>query len=494
MRVADLLGPRWAGGARPDAVALEGPLGDRRTELSQAQMAAAVVALVAALPKEPQRIGVLSNHRLEAYLTVLASVVGGHTFVPLNPKFPLPRLRTIVDLADLHLVVHDAETSELADQLGRPLLDATQQTVGRGRLGETPARLAALGERKLDPSAVAYTMFTSGSTGTPKGVPVTFASLTAYVHNLCQLVPLAVDARHTQFFDLSFDLSMHDIFVSQHSDGVLVGPSKIDHLMPGGYVRRERIDVWFSVPLLGAQLARAGRPEGVDGVATMLFCGEALPMETVAGCRAWLRDGGTVWNLYGPTEATIAFTGHCVGEDEPIVGSASIGRPFGSNRVAILQEDGGTTAADTVGEEGELLLGGEQVFTGYSTPAPSPFVDHLGEPFYRSGDLVRVDHAGLYYRGRVDSQVKYRGYRVELGEIEAAMRRTFGLHAVAVVLRGEGSDAELKAYYLAVEADAPPDLAALGETLPPYMIPGTATALESMPTNANGKIDRKVLP
>ena len=457
-------------------------------------------AIATRFPGRHPRIGVLSNHQLETYVTVLASVAGGHTFVPLNPKFPEHRLQQIVELAGLDVVVHDSETAALAPVVasGTPLLDASALlTSALATPADDTTALAVMGRvgaTEVDPDAVAYVMFTSGSTGTPKGVPVTYGSLSAYVTSICALIDFPVDARHTQFFDLSFDLSIHDVFVSHHADGVLVAPTRIDHMMPAAYVRRERIDVWFSVPLLGAQLARAARPEGVDGLGIMMFCGEALPMETVDGCRSWLRDGGQIWNLYGPTEATIAFTGHLVGADEPVVGAASIGSPFGSNMVALLHDDGSTSEATALGAEGELLLGGPQVFGGYSTPAASPFVEHEGRTFYRSGDLVRVEPIGLYYRGRVDSQVKYRGYRIELGEIESAMRQTFGLHSVAVVLRGEGATAELRAYHLASEARGELDLAALGDLLPSYMIPSNTTALDVMPTNANGKIDRRNLP
>jgi len=503
VRISDLLGPRSSGGFRPETIAYEGPIGGTRRGLSQAETAQAVGALreqcEATRPARPLRIGVLSNHQLETYLTVLASVAGGHAFVPLNPKFPTHRLEQIVELAALDLVVHDATTAEAAPAIAgaTPLLDATRVTTEALAVSPSTAAddpFAVVGALEVEADRLAYMMFTSGSTGTPKGVPVTYGSLTAYVTSICALIDFPTDARHTQFFDLSFDLSIHDIFVSFHADGVLVAPTRVDLMMPGAYVRRERIDVWFSVPLLGAQLARATRADDVTGLRVVQFCGEALPMETVDGCRAWLRPDGEIWNLYGPTEATIAFTAHLVGADEPVVGAASIGRPFGDNLVALLADDGSTSDADALGSEGELLLGGPQVFAGYSTPAPSPFVEHRGQQYYRSGDLVRVEPSGLYYRGRVDSQVKYRGYRIELGEIESAMRSTFGLRSVAVVMRGEGAEAELRAYHLAAEADGDLDLTRLGATLPSYMVPVTSTALETMPTNANGKIDRRALP
>lgn len=216
-------------------------------------------------------------------------------------------------------------------------------------------------------------------------------------------------------------------------------------------------------------------------------------METVAACRPWLADGGRMWNLYGPTEATIAFTAADVTDSSRTDGNASIGRPFGVNRTAMLTADGTVATEPRLGDEGELLLGGPQVFAGYSTDAPSPFVEDNGTNWYRSGDLVRIDAEGVYFRGRVDSQVKFRGYRIELGEIETVARRTFGLKTLAVVVSGEGVDARLVLFHLAGETADVLDLQQLATDLPNYMIPAEAVALDAMPTNQNGKIDRRAL-
>jgi non-ribosomal peptide synthetase component F len=336
-------------------------------------------------------------------------------------------------------------------------------------------------------------MFTSGSTGTPKGVPISYSNLAAYVEGVTGLLAIPEGARFSQFFDLSFDLSMHDIFVSMRHRGTLVAPTAVDMMMPGAYVARERIDAWFSVPLVGAQLGAGKLREDFPGFRSMLFCGEALPMETVAACRPWLAAGGRMWNLYGPTEATIAFTAADVTESVRADGNASIGRPFGVNRTAMLAADGTVVDQPQLGDEGELLLGGPQVFAGYSTDAPSPFVEGTSTRWYRSGDLVRIDDEGVYFRGRVDSQVKFRGYRIELGEIETVARRTFGLKTVAVVVSGEGVDARLVLFHLTGEAAGAIDLQRLGTDLPSYMIPAEAMALDAMPTNQNGKIDRRAL-
>lgn len=498
MLLADLLGERLTSDD-PRSSVFEGPLAGTRTALDLADTRIALRRLGQLLSSggARRRVGILGNHQLETYLAVLACATGQHTFVPLNPKFPAQRLRDLVALADLDVVLTDPSMLGVSADLvpGKPVVDVSE-VVRRPREVDEEAQAERWAAEALsapvDPGHTAYLMFTSGSTGVPKGVPISFGNLTNYVRGVSELLDIEHGLRHTQFFDLSFDLSMHDLFVTNYLGGTLVAPSMIDLLVPSGYLTRERIDVWFSVPLLGAQLGRAPRHQAYPGLRHLLFCGEALPMETVEACRGWLADGGHLWNLYGPTEATIAFTAARVTESERPEGNASIGRPFGGNRVALLS---GQQVEDRLeeGHEGELLLGGPQVFDGYSTDVASPFLDVDGTRWYRSGDLVRIDHEGVYFRGRVDSQVKYRGYRIELGEIETVCRAAYGLRTVAAVLHGQAADASIVAYYLAEELGGDLDPARLADRLPAYMVPTAFVPLAEMPVNSNGKIDRNQL-
>lgn len=501
MRLVDVIGTRLDSGS-DDLVAYEGPIGGERTVVDLASTAVAVRRLEAELEshrvgESPLRIGILSNHQVETYLSVLAAVLGRHSFVPLNPKFPNGRLEQILALGGVDLVLHDAGTVEKLASLetNLPTMDVSAlitEPIAPDEVAAAAEWRADLSSREVDEDHVAYVMFTSGSTGTPKGVPVTYGSLGHYVRGLADAVGMERGLRYTQFFDLSFDLSIHDIFISNYLWGTLVAPSPVDLLLPSGYVARERIDAWFSVPILGAQLGRSDPKPEFGGIRHILFCGEALPMETVIACKAWLTESGDIWNLYGPTEATIAFTAARVTESERTSGNASIGLPFGENEVAL--EVGGEVRRDLNEDlEGELLLGGPQVFAGYSTDAPSPFLVEGEARWYRSGDLVRVDHEGVYFRGRLDSQVKFRGYRIELGEIEVAARQAYDLNTVAVVLTGDQDDPRLVMFYLDSEHEDAIDPRSLDDLVPSYMVPGSFVALADMPLNQNGKIDRKAL-
>ncbi|MGA0862369.1 MAG: AMP-binding protein [Ilumatobacteraceae bacterium] len=471
----------------------EGAIGDERRSVTSAESMAMLRALTARLDGA-SRVGVFSNHRVETYLAAVASAMSRATFAPLNPSFPAARLRRVVELADLDVIVCDSSTVAQCEELfaGVSVVNVTDVVASVVPDDSDAAWMEVQLTDEVDEGAIAYLMFTSGSTGDPKGVPVSYGSLAAYLRGITELVGIPKGLRHSQFFDLSFDLSMHDIFVSRVLDGTLVAPKPVDLMMPGAFVARERIDAWFSVPVLGALLGRSKKRDGYEGLRHMLFCGEALPMETVAACRAHLAPGGRMWNLYGPTEATIAFTAAEVTALDRSSGTAPIGLPFGDNTCALL--DGETIDTNPQeGAEGELLLGGPQVFAGYSTEAPSPFVDGEGARFYRSGDLVRMERAGIEFRGRVDSQIKWRGYRIELAEIETAIRAEFGLNTVAVVLSKTTSGPTISAWCVSTECGDAPDLERLRGTLPEYMIPSTIVVLDEMPLNANGKIDRGAL-
>jgi amino acid adenylation domain-containing protein len=470
--------------AHPSRLAVDGA---RQGQLTYAQLMDAVSGLLPVLEGK-HSIGVLSNRRAETYQAVLAPFFAGKPFTPLNPSFPLDRLRAIAALSGVDLVLCDSSTRDLAGQLGLPfhcVADAAVQEASTSTVWPHLAKAA------MDDEAIAYRMFTSGSTGEPKGVPIPCAALAHYVDAIRELLEFPQGARFSQCFDISFDLSMHDIFVALASGGTIVPASDMQLLMPHSYIAKRAIDVWFSVPMLAMVAARGQGEKPVDHrLSIALFCGEPLPMDYVRRFRPFLLDGAPLWNLYGPTEATIAFTAQCVGEDDEPFAIAPLGDPFGDNRIAIL-DDAGNIAPVTEGALGELLLGGPQVFGGYLPARIDPFVDGPSGRFYRSGDLVRFEGGKLHHLGRIDSQVKLRGHRIELAEVEAAFRNLLGCEAAAAFLHGELDAAELRvAYQRSSDIE---DTGPIERALPDYMVPGRILRLAELPVNVNGKVDRKQL-
>lgn len=442
------------------------------------------------LPNPKGPIGILANRNAEAYVAVLACFLSGVPFIPLNPKFPFQRLEKIAELSGIEAAVYVHDQTDVVERLGIHAINATEIITGIDKHTD-PAELNVAAP---DGGRVAYQMFTSGSTGEPKGVPITESNLSAYVEEMCKLVNADPGEKFSQTFDLSFDLSMHDIFVCFSSGGSLVIASDMDLLMPARYIQREELDIWFSVPML-ATIANRGATinAGAHRLRLALFCGEALPLSTAQLFdHTFVQPDGATWNLYGPTEATIALTAQNIRNVKTDASVAPLGLPIGHSTIAILQDDG-SVAIDLEDEmEGELLAAGPQVFSGYQ-PAVSKetFVDHLDERYYRTGDMIRVVSGELHYLGRIDQQVKIRGYRVELGEVEAVFRRTFDIDTAAAVLTEHAGEHHICLAYEGQKDIV--ELSALESKLPDYMIPKALKRMERLPTNVNGKIDRKAL-
>ncbi|WP_120077086.1 amino acid adenylation domain-containing protein [Aurantiacibacter odishensis] len=439
-----------------------------------------ITAAIAASVAGDGPVAIFANRSLEAYVAVLACFRFGRTFVPLNPSFPPERLKVILEQSGARECLFEAKHEKLVASLGCP-----------ARLIDLSIDSKNAIPPPVDEEDLAYHLFTSGSTGAPKGVPVSHGSLSHYVENIIETVGIAKHQRATQFFDLSFDLAIHDIFVTLATGGTLVPASDMAQMMPHRFVAANDIDLWFSVPLLAVTASRGQAAMPAERrLKQALFCGEALPGAYAKAMRELLVPNGELWNLYGPTEATIAFTAHRLEEKDFDSNVVPLGRPFGSNRIAILAGD--TTVAAEDGAEGELLLGGPQVFDGY-LPAieKDPFVtDAAGERLYRTGDLVRCIDGELRFLGRLDNQVKIRGHRVELSEIETACLRVAGVEAAVAVLVGDGANQRI---LIAYQGDPKADFDELRTQLPSYMLPKEARRFPVLPTNSNGKIDRRAV-
>lgn len=456
----------------------------RASDMSYIELAAFAAAIADAFDALPKgdSIGILSTRRWEAYAAVLACFFAGRCFVPLNPELPKDRLANIVQQGHVGLVIHDATTADLASGLDVSVCDPADMGTSLRKLSDFPVP---------NSEAIAYHMFTSGSTGEPKGVPVSYESLAHYIETARAALGLHQAGRYSQLFDLGFDLAMHDIFVAFANGGTLVPAGKLDLLMPHSYIHKKKIDHWFSVPMLAMVAARGSiDAESKHRLKSALFCGEPLPMAYARDFRRFVAADEPIWNLYGPTEATIAFTCKRVDFCHDEAGIVPLGTPFGRNKIAVETEDRSIVEVNE-GIEGELLLGGPQIFSGYSPATDTECFTATNPVYYRSGDLVRMSGGELYHLGRTDSQIKLRGYRIELGDVEAAVRRAFDLDILASVVIGEGEGRQIALAYVADEEITATDR--LNIFLPSYMIPHRWMRVHDMPLNINGKIDRNAL-
>lgn len=311
------------------------------------------------------------------------------------------------------------------------------------------------------------------------------SNLAAYLHHVLSTCSFTQDDRFTQFFALTFDLSVHDLFVCWASGACLCVPDAHAALRAASFVRENNITVWFSVPSVVAvmQRMRSLTDNAMPTLRYAFFCGEALTWPVVRSfCGA--AAGARVINLYGPTEATIAITQYVIrGDEGPMQGGlVPIGMPFNGSSVRI--------------EEEELLLGGLQLAAGYVNDdilTERAFVLRNNERWYRTGDRVRRDSEGvLHFRGRMDDQVKVLGHRVEPAEVDATIASLLGSGSSATV-PVIGPDSTRLVTFIDVLIDIGPLLERCRATLPPYMVPERIVVLSAFPLTAHGKVDRKQL-
>ncbi|GLZ01177.1 AMP-binding protein [Actinoplanes sp. NBRC 103695] len=424
-----------------------------------------------------QRVGVFAQDSGVAHLGVLAAMYAGAVAVPLNPAFPPERTAEMLRAAGAETVIVDGPGEQLLPGVpGSP-----RQSLRLADPSGGPPRAP----RAVTARDLAYIMFTSGSTGRPKGVPITHGNLAHFLASAQQHHRIEASDVLVQTFDPTFDLFMFGPFMAWPvGAGLAVLPPR-GLVRLAAFVERNGVTTWFSVPSTIRLLRRIGelRPASLSTLKRSLFCGEALTHEDAL---AWhgAAPRSTVDNLYGPTELTIACTVH---RWDP----AAAPEPNGVVPIGALHP-----GLDHVLDDGELCVTGPQTTPGYLTAADdgSRFLDLAGRRFYRTGDRVsRTPDGGLRYLGRIDHQVKVRGYRVELLEVEHALRGIDAVADCAVVTTDEDGETVLIAAYRGDPALADRLPALLAARLPEYMVPQRFHPVDELPLNVNGKVDRPVL-
>lgn len=471
----------------PEAPALR--IGGRQLSYQAlGQLSQGLARAVQATGAEGQACAIYADRSLESYAGVLAALQLGLSYVPLNPKFPAARNLSLLQRAGAGCVICAPEAL------------AQMQELTRG----TDIKLVALpeagGPLVADLSnPIAYILFTSGSTGTPKGVPISHANLAAYLEAATAVTGYGPQDRFSQTFDLTFDLSVHDMFLCWRVGGELIVPSSKDLEHPADYVQREGVTCWFSVPSLAQKmrLQNSLAPGALSGIRHSLFCGEALPLDLALEWQA--ATGSGVENWYGPTEATIACLRYALPAEaqqmQGHLGLTPIGDCLPGMRALVLDEG---LAEVAMGAIGELYVAGPQLAQSYLADAEktaAAFVDlpQHGGRFYRTGDRVkRASSTELHFIDRVDNQIKIRGYRVEIGEIEAQLRAlSGGCMAVVTPLPWKSpTPSALMASLEGWQGDDAALLAQLAEVLPAYMLPSGLRRAAHFPKNASGKVDR----
>ncbi|MFE2107469.1 amino acid adenylation domain-containing protein [Kitasatospora sp. NPDC059463] len=439
------------------------------------------------------RVAVCLEQSPELAVALVGVLKAGGAYLPLDPEQPPARLAQLVADAGVRVLLTDSALRErFPGHEGAALLldvDPAQRD---------PEPL----EEVSGPDHLAYVIYTSGSTGTPKGVAVQHRQILNYLAGVRERLRIEPGAGYGLLQSLSFDFSITMLYLALSTGGrVHLLPRRIAGAELAERIEALRLDYLKMTPSHLAALGADAPMERLLPRRALVLGGEASAWPWAAELAALGRCA--VFNHYGPTEATVGVTVHEVTAEAAGPGSTPIGTPLAGARCHVLDE-----AMQPVppGVTGELYLGGDRLARGYlGRPdlTAERFVDDPfgadGDRLYRTGDLARWRTDGtLDYLGRADDQIKVRGYRVEPGEVEAALTALPGITQAVVLARGEGLRQTLVGY-LEHPGDGPAPAAAelreaLSEVLPDYMVPARFVVLERLPLLAHGKVDRRNLP
>jgi amino acid adenylation domain-containing protein len=467
-------------------------------------------------------VGVFTSRSVTTYAAILGTLMAGRAVVPLNPAFPAQRVLGLIQDSGLDVVVLDAQTLRGLDKvfegLDRPLTFIVPDATAADDLGKRwrVHRFVApthsdpgdvVPAVPVDPEAYAYLFFTSGSTGKPKGVGVLHRNAGAFVQmSVERYRACGVDEkdRFSQFYELSFDSSMFDLYICWAFGACLCSPSISEWINPNKYILDKQLTVIDIVPSMGQSMMRKGgwRAERFPQLKLCRFGGEALSAELCATLAA-AAPNAIVENVYGPTECTVDACyyrwdrSRSMNECEH--GMVPVGYAGHHVGLRIVNE-----ALDDVPPdgEGELLIAGPQVTPGYWRNAEKTrdaFIRLPGsdDVHYRTGDLVRQPRPNrpIMFLGRFDHQIKIAGVRIELGEVEMALREA-GETDLAVALgwpRTSSGASGIVAFLADVKVGLETISERLKRKLPNVMVPREIRLLDALPTNPNGKVDRKAL-
>ena len=429
------------------------------------------------------RVMIAVRSGVEAYAAMLGTGLAGGWYTPLNVDAPMAKLRTIAGLVQPDLIVADAG---LAGSLGEAVPGARLVSPGTS-MSARP--MTGAGTRH----EIAYVIFTSGSTGTPKGVVVNRSGLAHFVGWLRGSESIKPSDRVSQHANIAFDLSVLDIYGALCCGAALYPlVSNSDRILPARMIRREQITVWSSVPSVVnlMQTAEELTAENLGSVRIFNFCGEALLPDQVHALHA-ASPGAVVQNTYGPTEATVSMTALRLraGETAGMQGaSVAIGQPIPGMALHLV---GGQSP-----DEGEIVITGPQLAAGYwqdeeRTAHAFRAVEVEGCRLrgYYTGDWAQRREGEIYFKDRIDFQVKVRGFRVELDEVAAAVRAS-GWPVVCVFKWKETLACVVEAV-VGKRLDVDALRAELSARIESYAIPSIIRLIDAMPRNENDKLDRR---
>ncbi len=431
-------------------------------------------------------IGLLMDRGIDLIVSLLGIMKAGGVYIPIDPAYPCERIDFIIQDAKCDLLIVENETDkEVHKYESGQILDIQDVDWTRDKRQEVHA----------SSRNVAYMIYTSGSTGQPKGVMIEHRGFINMIQEQIRAFDLSETDRVLQFASCAFDASLSEVFMTLLSGACLVlvpEDTILDVQLLGSFLSRQAITVATFPP----SYLRAINQMEIPGLRVMITAGETLIEEDARFYASCLR----YFNAYGPTEASVCATYHEVEAEEIGNGPVPIGRPLVNTKILILDS---MLRPVPIGVIGEICIAGPGLASGYwNRPEENKkrFVRHPladGGKLYRTGDLGRWLHTGcIEFLGRMDSQVKINGYRIEMAEVEKHIRGCPGVEqAVVQVMEQEGRDKFLVAYIvLSSRVKIDKLQAELRKSLPEFMIPKDIVFLDELPLTPNQKVDRKQLP
>jgi len=455
-----------------------------------------------------QLVGIIAEPSWEMIVGILAILMTGSGYVPLNPRSPWTRNRYLLEDCRVKVLLAAAKTLTQTDFHGETICIDTGEKENTGPANGA-ARVTSSSEEK-PADAIAYVIFTSGSTGVPKGVPVTHANFSPLVHWGKECLGLGQQDRVLQNLSYYFDWSVWEIFITLTTGAALyTAPLRIlsDPASQADFIDKNQITTLHITPTQYSYLADLQRP--LESLSYLFIGAEKLTYDLVQRSFSLVGKHCRVFNMYGPTEATIISAVLEISRDRyeeyKDLSSVPIGKPVGNETLLVLDKYFNLCPLRV---PGELYIGGDNVVYGYlNNPelTAEKFIFNRSYKSYRTyiklyktGDLARwLPEGSIEFLGRQDFQVKIRGFRIELGEIENQLLSHKQIKEAVVTARQEGNSEEyyLTAYVVANGPLSEPDLRGyLSQRLPDYMVPAHLIFLDRLPLTPNGKLDRKALP
>ena len=437
-------------------------------------------------------VGICVERSPELVIGLLGVLKAGGAYLPIDPAYPLERIGFMIEDSGMAVLLTQEKLLHALPPSSPSVLclDRLPEITTSDNLDATP-----------QPSNLAYVIYTSGSTGRPKGVEIEHRALVNFLHSMRQKPGLTEQDIFLSVTTISFDIAALEIFLPLTVGARVVLASRattVDGRRLKDHIEASGATIMQATPATWRMLIEAGWT-GCEKF-KILCGGEAIPLDLATSL---LKRGNTVWNLYGPTETTVWSS---VWQVDPSVGRVSIGKPINNTQLYILDAN---LEPVPVGVPGELYIGGKGVARGYLKRPElttekfmhNPHGEDSDARMFRTGDLARhLPDGNIEWLGRIDHQVKIRGHRIELQEIETLLNRHPGVKQAVIVARenASGEKQQLLAYLVAKKMGATLSSQELRNylkrMLPDYMIPSFFSFLVALPLTPNGKVDRRMLP